>query len=228
MNKIIGLFVIFVVITVNSVSLYATENTKDYLTKKEVKKIKESNESYHAYQKMNEYNVFLMLIKSSKYIKSWSIHTDLKHFHLWEEDTSNGVISAMVYIDREGRSIPENEPSSLGVIAHFDYNIKTKKLINSTTGDRVEEKFDKVWVDIMDIYLFDKKREYLFLKKKTFLYKASNLNSKSKKFLIKNDCALIIDKTKDGWYKVFYYHPHWHSNVILWIKFDAEKHGLIR
>jgi hypothetical protein len=125
----------------------------------ETNEIKKSNKSYQVYQELNKYDIFFMLVKSSEYIKSWSNSTNLKYFHLFEENA--------------------------------------------------DDKFDKVWTNIIDTYLFDKKREYLFIKEKSALYKKPNLKSKSKKFLIKNDCAMIIDKTKSGWYKVFYYHPHW-------------------
>jgi len=203
---------------------------KKYLSEKEVQKIKKLNKSYQVYQELNKYDIFLMLIMSSKKLKVWKKGTDLKYFHLIEEDMKDGIISAMVYIDKEGRGFSSDEPASLGIIGQFNYNIKTKKLIETITDnkDLRQQMFDRVWEDIIDTYLFDKKREYLFIKKKTFLYRKSNLKNKSKKFLIKNDCALIIDKTDDGWYKVFYYHPQWKTYTIMWIKFDAEKHGLIR
>jgi len=200
-----------------------------YLSEKKVQKIKKSNKSYQIYQKLNKYDIFLMLVISSDNIKPWRKHTNLKYFHLIEEDMSDGVISSMVYIDKEGRGFAEDEPASLGVIAQFDYNVKSKKLTETITDnkDLRQQNFDSVWADIMDIYLFDKQKKYLFIKEKSYLYKKPNSKSKSEKFLINNDCALILDKTSNGWYKVFYYHPHWHTNTIMWINFDVEKHGLI-
>ena len=199
------------------------------LAQVEVPKIKKSNKSYQVYQELNKYDIFLMLVTSSNYIKSWRKHTDLKYFHLIEADMRDGVISSMVYIDKEGRGFAEDEPASLGVIAQFDYNVKTKKLIETITDnkDLRQQNFNSEWADIMDIYLFNKKREYLFVKEKSYLYKKPNSENKSKKFLIKDDCALILDKTSDGWYKVFYYHYKLHTNIIMWLKFDAEKHFLI-
>lgn len=190
--------------------------------------IKKSNKSYQVYQELNKYDIFFMLVKSSEYIKSWSKSIDLKYFHLFEEDSDDESISSRIYIDKEGRGFSENEAAGLGVIGDLAYNIKTKKLINSITGDNVEVNFDKVWADIMDIYLFNKKCEFLFIKEKSTLYKKPNIKSKSKKFLIKNDCALIVDRSGDGWYQLFFYHPHWHTNTVMWIKFDAKKHGIIK
>lgn len=209
---------------------YGTPYNQKYLSTEETKIIKKSNKSYQIYQELNEYDIYLMLVKTSDYVKSWGGKTtDLNHYHLIEADTSNGVVSSMIYLDKEARGFTKDEGASLGIIGSLKYNIKNKKLINPNNDyiGPVEDKFDKVWANIMDIYLFNKKREYLFIKKKSILYKKPNLNSKSKKFLIKDDCALIVDE-KDGWYQVFYYHPRWHTNTIMWIKFDAKKHGLIR
>jgi hypothetical protein len=111
-------------------------------------------------------------------------------------------------------------------IAYNPSNNKFSEYIHATNNEEpLPLKYPKVWLKIFKIYHLNKKREYLSLKKKTFLYEKPNLTSKSKKFLIKNDCAMIIDKTKSGWYKVFYYHPLWKTNTIMWIKFDTEKQG---
>jgi len=209
---------------------YGTPYGKNYLSQKEAQKIRKSNKSYQVYQELNKYDIFLMLLISSKNLQVYKKSTDLKYFHLIEEGMEGGIISSMIYVDKEGRGFSSDEPASLGIVGGFHYNIKTKKLIETITDDkdRRNQTYNRVWADIMDIYLSNKKREYLFIKKKSTLYKKPNLKSKSKKFLIKNDCAMIIDRTNDGWYKVFYYHPYWHTNTIMWIKFDAEKQGLIK
>ncbi|MGV6832638.1 MAG: hypothetical protein ACWA5P_13885, partial [bacterium] len=80
---------------------YGTPYNQKYLSTEETKSIKKSNKSYQIYQELNEYDIFLMLVKTSDYVKSWGGKTtDLKHYHLIEADTSNGVVSSMIYLDK--------------------------------------------------------------------------------------------------------------------------------
>jgi len=207
-----------------------TQNySKNYLLKKEVQKIKKSNQSYQIYQKLNKYNILLMLIQSSTNFPPRKIY-NLKKLYFADTVELENRIALLLRVEKEGEELTARDVNSYMTIGSFGYNMVTNEFYDNNhyiDAKYTTYAYPKVWSKIFNIYHLNQPREYLFLKEKTYLYKKPNLKSKSKKFLIKNDCALILDKISDGWYKVFYYHPHWHTNTIMWIKFDVDKHGLM-
>jgi len=203
-----------------------------YLSQKEVQKIKESNKSYQIYQKLNKYDILMMLIKESNFFDSSNYRTyNLKYAGYMDAFMeSKNTIRLLIHIKRD-LTEDEKKIPSYKTIRSISYQTSTNNfheyIHENGKSEFLSLKYPKVWLKIFNIYHLNKPKEYIFIKEKSYLYKKPNSKSKSKKFLIKNDCALILDKTSDGWYKVFYYHPHWHTNTIMWIKFDVEKHGLM-
>ena len=151
---------------------------------------------------------------------------DLKYWGAIDyHKTNKGTLFMLVRTARkmlkDGKQIFSTMP-----LDSIEYNPLNGQFIDSD-NNLLPLKYPKIWLKIFNIYHLNKKREYLFVKEKSYLYKKPNGKSKSEKFLINNDCALILDKRSDGWYKVFYYHYKLHTHTIMWIQFDAEKHSLI-
>ena len=198
-----------------------------HISYKEKNEIQKSNKSYQVYQKMNQYDILDKLIKNSNYLNLLEYYTsDLEYWGAIDyHRTDKGTLFMLVRVARKmlknGKEIFSTMP-----LNGIDFNPLNARFTDGS-NNALDLKYPKVWLKIFNIYHLNKLKEYLYIKEKSFLYKKPDLKHKSKKFLIKNDCALIIDKTKDGWYEVFYYHPYWHTNTIRWIKFDAKKHGLI-
>ena len=198
-----------------------------HISYKEKNEIQKSNKSYQVYQKMNQYDILDKLIKNSNYLNLLEYYTsDLEYwgaidYHRTDKGTLFMLVRVARKMSKNGKEIFSTMP-----LNGIDFNPLNDRFTDGS-NNALDLKYPKVWLKIFNIYHLNKPKEYLYIKEKSTLYKKSNLKSKSKKFLIKSDCALIIDKTKDGWYKVYYYHPHWHTNTIMWIKFDADKHGLI-
>ena len=214
-------------------SLAQVENLEEkYLLQKKVQKIKKSNKSYQIYQKLNKYDILMMLIKESNFFDSSKYRTyNLKYAGYMDAFMeSKNTIRLLIHVKRD-LTEDEKKIPFYKTIRSINYQLLTNNfheyIHENGKSEILPLKYPKIWLKIFNIYHLNKKREYLFIKEKSYLYKKPNSKSKSKKFLIKNDCALILDKTSDGWYKVFYYHPHWHTNTIMWIKFDVDKHGLI-
>lgn len=208
--------------------IHGTPYGKKYLSQKEVQKIKKSNKSYQVYQELNKYDILGNLIEDSNYLHLLEYYTsDLEYwgaidYHTTDSGTLFMLVRNARKISKDGKQTYLTMP-----IDGIEFNPLNDRFTDGRDNP-LPLKYPKIWLKIFKIYHLNKSKEYLYLKKKTFLYKKPNNKNKSKKFLIKNYCALIVDKTHDGWYQVFFYHPHWKTNTIMWIKFDAEKHGLIR
>ena len=221
--KLIWLLSLFIILNLN---LWAETLTS-------AKDLLKSNKNYQAYQELNEYDILMMLIKDSNFFSSSKYRAyNVKYADYMDAFTENkDSIRLLIHVKRDLTEYEKQLLSYVTIrsISYHPSNHKFSEYIHAKEEENpLPLKYPKVWLKIFKIYHLNKPKEYLYLKKKTFLYKKPNSKSKSKKFLIKNDCAMIIDKTNDGWYKVFYYHPHWHTNTIMWIKFDAQKQGLIK
>ena len=198
-----------------------------HISYKEKNEIQKSNKSYQVYQKMNQYDILDKLIKNSNYLNLLEYYTsDLEYwgaidYHRIDKGTLFMLVRVARKMSKNGKEIFSTMP-----LNGIDFNPLNDRFTDGS-NNALDLKYPKVWLKIFNIYHLNKPKEYLYIKEKSTLYKKANLKSKSKKFLIKSDCALIIDKTKDGWYKVFFYHHKWKTNTIMWIKFDADKHGLI-
>ena len=211
---------------------YGTPYGKNYLSQKKVQEIKESNKSYQVYQKLNKYDILMMLIKDSNFFSSSKYRTYNEKYadYIDAVTETEDSMRLLIHVKRDLTEYEKQRPSYTPIrsISYNPLNNKFSETIYANGNENILAlKYPKVWLKIFNIYHLNKPKEYLYIKEKSTLYKKANLKSKSKKFLIKSDCALIIDKTKDGWYKVFFYHHKWKTNTIMWIKFDADKHGLI-
>lgn len=77
--------------------------------------------------------------------------------------------------------------------------------------------YNPIWKDIVISVYDNPKRSYIQMSQKAFLYNAPNENAKSDKFLIKDDCALVVKKTKD-WYLVYFHHNRLKTDTLMWMK----------
>jgi len=171
------------------------------------------SKSCQKYKKINKYNYLTELVRSSNFnFKKWKI--EAKQISLLIDEDNETNIIFQIYISNE-KSLEEG--IGLRSIGWFNYDIETAKLFD-ITNEPIEIIYDDLWKDVMTVILSDKKQKYLVVKEKIFLYTTPNKTSKSKKFLIQNDCVLILDDTQKEWYEIYFYHSKWKTNTIMWLK----------
>ena len=130
------------------------------------------------------------------------------HYFINGDDNSKSIQAFLEY---------ENRTMTIG---WFEFNIKKLKLYEismANPDDPIEISYEDAWRDVMATVSSGEPRECIKVKKKSWLYTKADVKNKSKKFLIKNDVALIL-KRKKGWYKIYFYHSKWNTSTILWIK----------
>jgi len=116
--------------------------------------------------------------------------------------------------------VDRGRASSVETIGWFEYNLKSFKLYEDNIVDPdkpIEINYADKWRDVIVAVVSKKSRDCIEVKNRAWLYKKADKNSKSKKFLIKDDVAMIL-KRKKGWYKIYFLHSRFHTNTILWIK----------
>ena len=116
--------------------------------------------------------------------------------------------------------VERGRASSVETIGWFEYDMKSFKLYEDIIVEPakpVEISYVDGWKDVMATVVSKKPRECIRVKKRAWLYKKAERKRKSKKFLIKDDVAMIL-KRKKGWYKVYFLHSKFHTSTILWIK----------
>lgn len=108
----------------------------------------------------------------------------------------------------------EIPPHSLGSI---EFNLNNGELTNSVPDIPEVYTYNSIWKDIVMSVYNNPERSYVQLNQKSYLYNKPNDDAKSDKFLIKNDCALVIKKTKD-WYLLYYHNTKLKTDTLLWMK----------
>ena len=139
-----------------------------------------------------------------------SVKSRLKDAHYFIDGDDNSK-SIQAFLEHDNRTM---------TIGWFEFNMKKLKLYEismANPDEPIEISYEDAWRDVMAIVSSGEPRECIKVKKKSWLYTKADVKNKSKKFLIKNDVALIL-KRKKGWYKIYFYHPKWNSSTILWIK----------
>jgi len=153
-------------------------------------------------------------VSIDNYVLEVLLHSSVKHRlkdaqYFMNGDENSKAIQA--FLEHDNRTM---------TIGWFKLNMNNLKLYEISMADPdnpIEVNYEKGWRDVMTMVSSEEAMECIKVKKKSWLYTKADIKSKSKKFLIQNDVALILDKKK-GWYKVYFYHPKFHTNTILWIR----------
>jgi len=138
------------------------------------------------------------------------IKNRLKDAHYLIDTLEDGNISIRAFL--------ENKDKNINTIGWFIFDIKRFRLYEELIVEPdkfIEIGYDNSWKDVISTLYLNKSKKCIKVKKKSWLYR--DKRSKSKKFLIKDDVALILKKKK-GWYKIYFHHPKFHTSTILWIK----------
>jgi hypothetical protein len=172
------------------------------------------------YSQISKDDIVLEMLRSSNFdFAKWNIDPkDVNAFC----DTEQDVITCQVGTDNV--NFARDETASFSPIGTISYDTLTNKLYNiSTTQEQpVELEYNKDWKAIFDALKERNDIKYVILHKKKYLYDSPNMNAKSKKFLTKNDCAMILNQKSNNWYKIYFYNSKLGTNTVLWLK-DEEK-----
>jgi len=172
----------------------------------------ESCQRYSVANKYDQYDYLVELIRHSTFpFDKWDIK--LKDVTLIIDNDDKESISVLL---KDATS----EPFTSGTLGWVRYDKKSGKLFDESAHleHPVELQYDVGWYDVMQTIFSDREQHYLYIKAKSFLYFNTSEVSKSKKFLIKDDCALILNGSKDGWYHIYFLHSKWGTQTIMWIK----------
>jgi len=147
-----------------------------------------------------------------------SVKNRLKEAHYFINGGKNSY-SIQAFLDIKDW-VERGRASSVETIGWFTYDMNSFKLYEDMIVEPakpIEIHYEKGWKDVITTVSSQKSKECIEVKKKSWLYSEADLKSKSKKFLIKDDVALVLRKRK-GWYKIFFYHQKFQNSTILWIK----------
>lgn len=173
---------------------------------------KESCEKYSIEDKYDQYNYLVDLVRSSTFpFDEW--HIKPKDVNLIIDGDHEEYIGAVL-------KDANREPFTTGTIGWIKYDKVSGKLFDNSTHleEPVELEYTAGWDDVMQTVFSNQKQRYLRIKEKSSLYTDSHDKAKSKKFLIKGDCAFVLNKSKKGWYHVYFLHSQWRTQTIMWIK----------
>lgn len=167
--------------------------------------------SCEKYNKLNKYDYLTQLVESSNFdFNRWGVKAKNTNLLIDEDNGTNIVVQ--LYIENKGSV---KEKVGLSGIGWLEYSLKNRKLFDITNG--LEElNFDVSWNDVLATESLPIKK-YVLIKEKTFLYLNSNTLKKTNKFLIKNDCALVLNDEKKDWIEIYFYHKKWKTHTILWL-----------
>ncbi len=125
--------------------------------------------------------------------------------------------SKLIYTVMDASIRNADAPSHIMGFIRFD--ISSGKLEESSPEPDVYTalNYNPLWKDIVISVYNNPKRSYIQMSQKSYLYNEPNENAKTDKFLIKNDCALVVKKTKD-WYLVYFHHNRLKTDTLMWMK----------
>ena len=172
----------------------------------------QSCQQYKIDSEYDKYDYFIEVLRESTFLfDKWGIKA--KDVNLIIDSDNKEYIRAIL-------KDANREAYTTGTLGWIEYDKKSGKLFDISTylDSPLELKYNTKWHDVMKTVFSDKQQRFLHIQKKLPLYTDANKTAKSKKFLIKNDCALILDESKDGWYYIYFLHPKWRSSTIMWIE----------
>lgn len=172
----------------------------------------ESCQRYSLNNEYAKYDYLVELVRDSAFpFDKWGIKA--KDVNLIIDGNHDEYISAVL-------KDANREPRTTGTLGWIKYYKKSGKLFDDSAhlDYPLELEYNTLWHDVMKTVLSDRQQHFLRIKQKSSLYTDTNKRAKSKKFLIKHDCALILDESRNGWYHIYFLHSKWRTSTIMWIK----------
>lgn len=152
---------------------------------------------------------------------------DFNNWRIKPEDVSlycepfENFISTCRLVDQstKNNTIRTSENFGTHTMGSIQFDTQTGKLedITADIENPILLTYNSIWKDIVMSVYNNPERSYVQLNQKSYLYNKPNDDAKSDKFLIKNDCALVIKKTKD-WYLLYYHNTKLKTDTLLWMK----------
>lgn len=168
------------------------------------------------YAQIQDADIIVEMIRSSNFnFKNWA--TSPKEINAFCDKEQNEIICQ---IGLDNVNYAQAETASFSPIGTISYNTLTGSLhdISVQLEHPIELVYDQTWNEIFNAINHKDKIRCLVLHEKKYLYNSPDLNIKSKKFLIKNDCAMVLDQKSNDWYKIFFHNQKAGTNTVLWIK----------